>query len=102
MRTAEDTIFAPATAGGRAGIAVIRISGRGTFEGLARVTGRSSWIPRRATGIRLRSRDCEVFDHGLALWFPAPSSFTGEDVAELHVHGGRAVLASALDALAAI
>jgi tRNA modification GTPase len=102
MPTGEDTIFAPATAGGRAGIAVIRISGPQAAEALARLAGRTSWIPRRATGVRLRGRDGEVFDHGLGLWFPQPLSFTGEDVVELHVHGGRAVLAAAVEALGGI
>jgi tRNA modification GTPase len=102
MPSGEDTIFAPATAGGRAGIAVIRISGPHAREALARLTGRTSWIPRRATGVRLRGRAGELFDYGLGLWFPGPSSFTGEDVAELHVHGGRAVLSAALKALGSI
>ncbi|MGZ9112654.1 MAG: tRNA uridine-5-carboxymethylaminomethyl(34) synthesis GTPase MnmE [Rhodoplanes sp.] len=98
MSTGEDTIFAPATAGGRAGIAVIRISGPHAAEALARLSGRRSWVPRRATGIRLQA-ESDILDHGLGLWFPAPASFTGEDVAELHVHGGRAVIAAVLDAL---
>ena len=94
----EDTIFAPATAWGRAGLAVIRISGPRAAEALAWLSGRRSWVPRRATRIRLQA-GCDILDHGLGLWFPAPASFTGEDVAELHVHGGRAVIAAVLDAL---
>jgi tRNA modification GTPase len=97
-----DTIFAPATGGGRAGIAIIRISGSRAAEALTRLTGLNAWVPRRATNVRLRASDGEVLDCGLGLWFPAPASFTGEDVAELHVHGGRAVVAAALSALGAI
>lgn len=58
--------------------------------------------PRRAALRRLHGPDGGILDVALVLWFPAPHSFTGENVAELHVHGGRAVLAGILDALAAI
>lgn len=98
VSTGEDTIFAPATAGGRAGIAVIRISGPHAAEALASLSTRKSWVPRRATRIRLQAAS-DILDDGLGLWFPAPASFTGEDVAELHVHGGRAVMRAVLDAL---
>jgi len=56
-------------------------------------------MARRATRARLFARDGEQIDEGLALWFPAPASFTGEDVAELHIHGGRAVVGGVLEAL---
>ena len=102
MSTEGDTIFAPATGGGPAGVAVIRISGPRATEALTRLTGRRAWVPRRATNVRLRAGDGETLDRGLGLWFPAPSSFTGEDVGELHVHGGRAVVAATLSALGAI
>src|SRR6185312_6179956 len=81
-----DTIFAPATAAGVAGIAVIRVSGPRAGEALRALIGRSA-KPRHATRVRFRS-DGEMLDDGLALWFPSPASFTGEDMAELHVHGG--------------
>jgi tRNA modification GTPase len=97
-----DTIFAPATGSGRGGIAIIRISGSRAAEALTRLTGRNAWVPRRATNVRLRTSDGETLDRGVALWFPAPASFTGEDVAELHVHGGRAVVAAVLAAIGAI
>lgn len=100
MRAEEDTIFAPATAGGRAGIAVIRISGPLAETALAQLTGRLSWTPRRATTVRVRQSGGELLDRGLGLWFPRPASFTGEDVAELHLHGGRAVVTGVLDSLA--
>jgi tRNA modification GTPase len=102
MSGAADTIYAPATGAGRAGIAIIRISGAATQTALAALTGRRHFVPRRATRVRLRDRHGMALDDALGLWFPAPASFTGEDVAELHVHGGRAVSAAVLGALAGI
>ncbi len=100
--TTRDTIFAPATAAGRAGVAVIRISGPDAGATLRAVTGRPLPAPRHATRARMTDPDTGVtLDEGLVLWFPAPHSFTGEDVAELHVHGSRAVLAALTAALAA-
>ncbi len=96
------TIFAPASGRGPAGIAVIRISGPAAAIALARLTGLSDPVPRRAARARIRDDQGETIDVGLALWFPRPASFTGEDVAELHVHGGRAVVAGVLEALAAV
>ena len=92
-----DTIFAPATASGIAGIAVIRVSGPRAGEALLALIGQSP-KPRHATRVRFRS-DGEMLDDGLALWFPSPASFTGEDMAELHVHGGRATVAAITKAL---
>lgn len=97
------TIFAPATAPGRSGVAVIRISGPAAGRTVTELTGRSLPLPRRATLAVLHDpASGEVLDRGLVLWFPAPASFTGEDVAEFHVHGGRAVLTSLTEALAAL
>jgi len=94
-----DTIFALASAPGRAGIAVVRLSGPAAGPALTRL-GCGVPPPRRATRARLTDpATTELLDDGLALWFPAPNSFTGEDVVELHLHGGRAVIASVLDAL---
>jgi tRNA modification GTPase len=95
-----ETIFAPASGGGRAGIAVIRVSGPQAGFALSRLTGRGTPTARKATRVRLFARDGELIDESLVLWFPAPASFTGEDVAELHVHGGRAVVGGVLEALA--
>lgn len=86
----DDTIFALASGAGRAGIAVFRLSGPRAGEALTRLSGRGLPPPRRATRVVLTEAD-EVLDDGLALWFPGPASFTGEDVVELHLHGGRAV-----------
>jgi tRNA modification GTPase len=96
------TIFAPASGRGPAGIAVIRISGPAAAAALTRLTGLADPAPRRAMRVRIRDDHGETIDIGLALWFPRPASFTGEDVAELHVHGGRAVVAGVLEALAAV
>jgi tRNA modification GTPase len=96
----RDTIFAPATASGAAGIAVIRISGSRAGEALRGLVGRVP-KPRYATRVKFRARE-EILDDGLALWFPAPASFSGEDMAELHLHGGRATVAALLDALSAM
>ncbi len=96
-----ETIFALASAAGRAGIAVVRVSGDGTRDALARL-GCPLPPPRKA--VRAKFTDPasgEILDDGLLLWFPAPHSFTGEDVAELHIHGGRAVTDSMLAALGA-
>ncbi len=97
------TIFAPATASGRAGVAVIRLSGPAAGKAVEVLTGRSLPPPRTAQLGRLTNpRTGEILDRGLILWFPEPHSFTGEDVAEFHVHGGRAVVAGVIEALAAL
>ena len=97
---APDTIFAPATGAGRAAIAIVRISGTATREALRAIAGRVP-SPRVATLATLR-RDGDALDEALVLWFPGPASFTGEDAAELHLHGGRAVVAAVLKALAGL
>ncbi|MBT3334480.1 MAG: tRNA uridine-5-carboxymethylaminomethyl(34) synthesis GTPase MnmE, partial [Rhodospirillaceae bacterium] len=90
----SDTIYALATAPGRAGVAVLRISGPGAGAVLSAVmSGRELPPPRRAYLTPLVDPvGCETLDRGLVLWFPGPNSFTGEDVAELHVHGSPAVI----------
>lgn len=101
MTEARDTIFALSSAQGRAAIAVIRVSGPRAGEALLRLRGgRGLPEPRRAAYGRLRDPTTgAVLDDGLSLWFPAPASETGEDVAELQVHGGRATVAAVLAAL---
>jgi tRNA modification GTPase len=97
---ADDTIFALASAPGRAGVAVLRLSGPGAGNALHSLTGKVP-PPRVAQRARFRDPgDGEAIDDGLALFFPAPRSFTGEEVAELHVHGSRAVVAALVEALA--
>ena len=98
-----DTIFALSSGGGRAAIAVVRVSGPAAGEALERIGGAPLPEPRRAALRRFREPDSgEPIDRGLALWFPGPGSATGEDVAEFHVHGGAAVFEALLDALAAL
>jgi tRNA modification GTPase len=96
------TIFALSSGQPPAAIAVIRISGPRARLALEAMIGRVP-EPRRATFARVRDpANGETIDEGLALWFPAPKSETGEDVAELQVHGGRAVITAVLKALAAL
>jgi len=101
--TARDTIFAPATPAGRGGVAVLRLSGPGAGPALAALTRRPLPAPRTATLAELRDpADGAALDRGLVLWFPGPASYTGEDVAELHLHGGRAVTRGVVEALSRI
>ena len=86
-----DCIAAIATAPGRGGIGVVRISGACVQE-IARALLTKLPLPRHATLCDFREDDNTVIDQGIALYFPAPHSFTGEDVLELHGHGGPAVL----------
>ncbi len=95
----NDTIFALATAPGRGGIAVLRLSGSASRPTLRALTGTDP-APRHATRVTLRDpADGTVIDHALALLFAAPASYTGEDVVELHVHGGRAIVQRTIGAL---
>src|SRR5579872_1910464 len=98
----NDTIFALSSGRPPAAIAVVRISGPRAGEALKALTGKIP-EPRKGTFARVRDpRTGELIDEALALWFPAPKSETGEDVAELQLHGGRAVIAATLAALSAI
>ena len=91
MHASGDTIAAVATAPGRGGVGMVRVSGPATRGIAAAVLG---GLPRarRARYGAFRASDGTALDHGLALFFPAPASFTGEDVLELHGHGGPVVL----------
>src|SRR6185437_10706712 len=96
-RAMSDTIFALASAPGKAGVAVIRVSGPGAAAALRDLAG-SVPAPRFASRRRLRDPDTsETIDDGIALYFKAPASYTGEDVAEFHLHGGCAFLNGKLD-----
>lgn len=96
-----DTIFALASAPGRAGVAVVRVSGAKAGAAIETLTGKELPAPRLATLARL-SNSGQTIDEGLVLLFRAPASFTGEDVAEFHVHGGRAVVDAVQSALAGL
>ena len=98
----EDTIFALASGTGRAAIAVMRLSGAETRSVLAGLCAGRVPPPRHAALRRLSDAAGAVLDHALVLWFPAPGSYTGEDSAELHLHGGRAVIEGVAGALAAL
>lgn len=96
-----DTIFAPATAAGRSAVAVVRVSGPGAAHAVTALAGK---VPkaRRASVRRLRATDGREIDEALVIWFDGPASYTGEDSAEFHVHGGPAVVDALLETLAAI
>ena len=96
----SDTIFAVATPPGRGAIAILRISGPGTDAALTTL-GAGGLEPRLAS-LRKLAHGGQAIDQALVLWFPAPNSYTGEDCAELHLHGGRAVVEAASEALAAL
>jgi tRNA modification GTPase len=98
----NQTIFALASGAGRAGVAVIRLSGAGAADALSALSGLPLPAPREAVRRRLADpQSGAMLDDALALYFPAPNSFTGEDVVELHVHGGSAVIEAVFAALAA-
>ncbi len=97
---ARDTIFALSSGALPAAIAVVRVSGTRAGAALIQLAGRLP-TPRRAVSAVLRADD-EVLDRALVLWLPGPATATGEDTAELHLHGGRAVAAAVLAALGAI
>jgi len=98
----RDTIFALSSGRPPAAIAVVRISGPHAGDALAVLAGRLP-EPRKAALARVRDpASGEAIDEALALWFPRPNSETGEDIAELQLHGGRAVIAAVLGALGRI
>ncbi len=92
-----------ATAAGRAGLAVIRLSGPDALCAVRQVAGSITPRPRTLTRVRLIDPvDGSLIDHGMVAIFPAPASFTGEDVVEFHVHGGRAVPSALIGVLTAL
>ncbi len=100
MAEHEDTIFALASGGGRTAVAVLRISGEKSGALLDALCGRRP-PPRRASLRRVRDASGETLDQALALWLPGPGTYTGEDSAELHLHGGPAVIEAVAEALIA-
>jgi tRNA modification GTPase len=93
------TIFALATAPGRAAVAIVRVSGPLAGEAVRRLAGALPTPRRAALRTLRRPGDGAVLDRALTLWFPGPDSYTGEDCAEFHVHGGHAVVEGLVDAL---
>ena len=87
------TIYALSSGPGISGVAVIRISGKETSRILKLVTKKNLPKPRVATIKKIIDpNNLELIDEGIVLWFPGPESYTGEDMAELHIHGSKAVI----------
>ena len=84
------TIYALSSGPGISGVAVIRISGEKTKDIIKQITGRKLPKPRMASLNKIREiKTKELIDEGIVIWFPGPNSYTGEDMAEIHVHGSR-------------
>ena len=101
MGASGGTVFALASGAGQAAVSVVRISGPNSSTIVAALAGALP-PPRRAVLRALRGATGEVLDRALILWLPGPASYTGEDSAELHLHGGRAVLLAVTNALLAL
>lgn len=95
-----DTIFAPATGEGRGAVAIVRISGSRAHDALQALTGRPTPAWRMLSLRTLRDRAGEVLDQAMVVAFPEGASYTGEAMAEVHCHGGPAVVSDLLDLLA--
>jgi tRNA modification GTPase len=100
MHPREQTIFALSSGRPPSAIAMVRVSGPQARTAMTSLAGRLP-TPRMATRVLLRDAGRQPIDDAVVLWFPGPASATGEDVAEFHIHGGRAVLAALFAALAA-
>ena len=89
------TIYALSSGPGIAGVAVVRVSGKETLKVVKLITNDDLPTPRVATRRKMNNINTnELIDEGLVIWFPGPQSYTGEDLAEFHVHGSRAVVAA--------
>ncbi len=98
----DDTIFALASGAGRAGVALVRVSGPAAKFCLSALTGKPNPAPRRAVLRHLKRADGRALDSALVLLFSGPASLTGEDVVEFQIHGGRAVIDALSEELGAI
>jgi len=97
------TIYALSSGSGISGVAIIRVSGKNTAEVIKKLTGSKLPTPRVATLKKFnKNGGKELIDEGVILWFPAPNSYTGEDLAEFHVHGSRAVIKAMQSSIAKI
>jgi tRNA modification GTPase len=101
MRSRDQTIFALSSGRPPSAIAIVRVSGPQASAALKQLAGKIP-APRAATRALLRDASSQPIDDAVVLWFPGPASATGEDVAELHVHGGRAVVAAVFAALSSV
>ena len=89
------TIYALSSGPGVSGVAIIRISGSEASKVIKNLTGKEIPEPRVATLRKINNiNTSELIDEGIIIWFPGPDSYTGEDMAEIHVHGGKAVVLS--------
>ena len=95
-----DTIYALSSGHGRAAIAVVRVSGPEARSIIQALTGSVTPVRQACFRAIRHPTSGEAIDHGVVMFFAAPHSATGEDVAEFHVHGGRAVLNAVFDVLA--
>jgi tRNA modification GTPase len=102
MTNTDKTIFALSTAFAKSGVAVIRISGNDALKTLDHFNIKKNVKPRFATLVDLCDSSKELIDNGIIIYFPAPNSFTGEDVIELQVHGSKAVIKIILEELSKI
>ncbi len=97
------TIYALSSGPGISGVAVVRISGLDSSKVLKLLTKHELPVPRVATLRRINNiNTSELIDEGLVLWFPGPQSYTGEDMVEIHIHGGKAVVEALLNTLSNI
>jgi len=97
------TIYALSSGPGVSGVAVIRVSGENTPEVIKKLTGAKLPVPRVATLKKFnKNGDKELIDEGVIIWFPGPNSYTGEDLAEFHVHGSRAVVSAMHSAISKV
>ena len=87
------TIYALSSGPGISGVAIIRISGSDASQAITLLTGKSLPSPRVASFRKINNiNTTELIDEGIVIWFPGPESYTGEDMAEIHVHGSKAVI----------
>jgi tRNA modification GTPase len=97
------TIYALSTGPGISGVAIIRISGPEASNVIKSITGKEIPEPRVATLRKIKNINTfELIDEGIILWFPGPESYTGEDMAEIHIHGGKAVILAVQNELSKI
>ena len=97
------TIYALSTGPGVSGIAIIRVSGEDTSKVIKSLTGSQLPKARIATLSKIYNiNTSELIDEGIILWFPGPQSYTGEDMAEIHIHGGKAVILAVQNEIAKI
>ena len=94
------TIYALSSGPGISGVAIIRISGSDASKAITLLTGKPIPSPRVASLRKINNiNTSELIDEGLILWFPGPQSYTGEDMVEIHIHGGKAVVDALLNTL---